>query len=183
MSKKIILSGLLGGLTLIIWMVVISGIFGFRSMIDMKQIPDDRQVYELLKSHITEPGRYLCNPELTSERIYPEGKPVFSILYSGLGHEAAGEEALFGLLFAFCSTIIGAYLLSLTSDKIISSYPRKVLFFTIIGLLIAIFSDFNNYGIDGYPFGDALLLGINDLFAWTVVGLVVAWYFKPQAAN
>lgn len=183
MFNKIIISGFMGGVVLIIWMVVVSGIFGFRSMIDMKQIQDERQVYELLKSHITEPGRYLCNPELTSERIYPEGKPVFSILYSGLGHESAGEEALFGILFAFCSTIIGSYLLSLTSNKIISSYPRKVFFFVIIGLIIAIFSDFNNYGIGRYPFGDVLLLGLNDIFAWTAVGLVIAWRFKPEAAN
>lgn len=35
MSKKIILSGLLGGLTLIIWMVVISGIFGFKRKVSI----------------------------------------------------------------------------------------------------------------------------------------------------
>jgi len=34
----------------------------------MKTIPAEREVYELLKEKIEEPGRYVFNPELTYER-------------------------------------------------------------------------------------------------------------------
>lgn len=179
MLKKVIIAGLLGGLTLLIWVFLINGIFGFRARIDMKSIANERQVYELLKANIVKPGRYICNPELTSSNNSTENEPVYSILYGGMGHEAAGNQSIFEVILAFLATFISAWLLSMTSMKILSSYLRKVFFFTIIGLLMALFGDFNNYGIGNYPLSDALLLGIHNIVAWTIVGLVIAWKVKP----
>src|SRR4030042_2036396 len=107
--KKVIIAGLLGGLVLIIWSFVVNGIFGFKSRIEMKQIPNERQVYEILKQNIVEPGRYICNPELTLNEFFPDEEPVFSILYGGVGHEAAGEQSLIGLLLFFIAPMIGAW--------------------------------------------------------------------------
>lgn len=171
--KKIIIAGILGGLALIIWAVLSNGILGFKSRIDMKQISNEHQVYELLKKNIVKPGRYICNPELNSESRFPENEPVYSILYGGMGHESAGSHALLELVLAFIVSTIGAYLLSLSSEKIISSYPRKVFFFIMIGLVVAIYSDLNKFGIGGYPLKDALILALQTLIAWTIVGLVV----------
>jgi hypothetical protein len=180
MFKKVIIAGLLGGLTLMIWTLLINGIFGFRNRIDMKQVPNERQVYEILKQNIVDPGRYLCNPELTSTNTFPENEPVFSILYGGVGHEAAGVKSmLVDLLIAFFSTTIGAWLLSLTSNKILSSYPRKIFFFTIIGVLIAFYIDLNNFGIGNYPFKDALTLALQNIIVWTIVGLVISVIIRP----
>lgn len=183
MLKKVIIAGLLGGLTLIIFVFFVNGIFGFRSRMDMKNIPNQSQVYELLKQNIVEPGRYISNPELNASGTFPENEPVFSIIYGGMGHEAAGAQSLFKLLFAFIVTTIGAWLLSLTSEKIISSYPRKVFFFTLIGLIIAIYNDLNNYGIGNYPFSDALILALYNIIMWTIVGLVVAWRIVPVSQS
>ena len=90
MARKIIVPGLFGGLTLIVLTLVVDGILGLNSRIKMKLIPDESRVYEVLKENIIEPGRYICNPELSSSFEFPEGEPVFSILYGGMGHEAAG---------------------------------------------------------------------------------------------
>jgi hypothetical protein len=90
MTKKVIITGLLSGLLLAVSSFLINGIFGFKSDLDMNQIPQEKEVYAVLKKYIVEPGRYICNPELTSDYIFPENEPVFSILYSGMGHEAAG---------------------------------------------------------------------------------------------
>jgi hypothetical protein len=180
MLKKVIVSGLLGGVVLIVWGFVVNGIFGFNSGMNMKQIPDERQVYEILKEGIVEPGRYICNPELTSSGTFPGEEPVFSIHYSGMGHEAAGGKALVGLAVFFLAPTIGAWMLSVTSGRIISSYPRKVLFFAVIGLLFAVFDDLMNFGIDGYPLNDALILAVHDVVVWTLVGLVVSWRIKPE---
>ena len=62
----------------------------------------------------------------------------------------------------------------------IASYPRKVLFFTAIGLLLAVYGDLMSFGIDGYPLSDALMLAAYDIMAWTLVGLVVAWRMQPE---
>ena len=182
MPKKVITAGLMGGVVLIVWMFVVNGLFGFKAGIDMKQMAAERQVYAMLKEQIVEPGRYVCNPELTAERRFPEGEPVFSVLHGGVGHEAAGVSALIGLAVFLLAPIIGAWLLSHASERVLSSYARKVLFFTAIGLLLAIFTDLQRFGIGGYPLSDAVLLGASNIVMWTLVGLVVAWRMKPMRA-
>ena len=181
MLKKVISAGVLGGLVVIVWTFLVNGLFGFQARIDMKRIPGEREVYEMLKAHIVDPGRYSINPGLTSDGRFPGGEPVFSVLYGGVGHEAAGRLMLLGLVVAFIASILGAWMLSQMSARILSSYPRKVLFFVGLGLLFAVFIDLTNFGIGSYPAKDALLLALNHIIVWTLAGLAVAWRIKPAA--
>ena len=89
---------------------------------------------------------------------------------------------LLGFFSFLVAPVIAAWLLSLTSVRIISSYPRKVLFFTAIGLLFAVFGDLSNFGIGDYPLKETLILAVRNILSWTVVGLVVAWRMRPGAA-
>jgi hypothetical protein len=180
MAKKVIVAGILGGVVLMVWTLVVNGILGFQARIDMKQIAAERVVYETLKEHIVEPGRYVCNPELTLEGRFPDGEPVYSILYGGVGHESAGASMLVGLVVFLLAPLIGAWMLSQTSERMMSSFPRKVLFFAAIGLLFALFSDLMEFGIGSYPVQDAVLLGINHVVVWTLVGFVAAWRVKTE---
>ena len=183
MTKKVIGAGMLGAVVLIAWTFVVNVGFGFQARIDMNTIAAERHVYEVLKENIVDPGRYIFNPEVTPEWRFPDGEPVFSVLYGGSGHEAAGGLLLVELATAFLAAIIGAWMLSQASDRVLCSYPRKVLFFTTIGLLIATFCDLNNFGIGRYPAGDAIAFAMNHIAAWTLVGLVVAWRMKPQQTD
>jgi hypothetical protein len=183
MPKKVLGAGLLGGVVLTVWMLVVDGLFGFQARIDMKQMRAERQVYETLREYIVEPGRYICNPALTSEGRFPPGEPVFGVVYGGVGHEAAGRQMLAGTVLFFLAPIVGAWMLSQTSARVVSSYPRKVLFFVAIGLLFALFADLRNFGIGSYPAKDAILLAINHVIVWTLAGLVVAWRVKPEHAD
>ena len=180
MVRKVIFSGLSGSLVLIILTFVINGLFGFRARIDMKKIPNESQVYQVLKENIVEPGRYICNPEGSPSSGFPEGEPAFSVLYGGVGHEAAGKMMLFGLVVFILAPVIAAWMLSAASDRILSSYPRKVLFFTGIGLLFAVFGDLSEFGIGSYPLRDALILAAHNILIWTVIGLAIAWRIKPE---
>ena len=180
MLKKVIVSGLLGGIVLVVWTFAANGILGFRNDVDGRPIPDERQVYECLKGNIVEPGRYSCNPELASSGMFPGEEPVFGITYSGMGHASAGRLMLVQLGLFFLAPLIGAWMLSRTSERVLASYPRKMLFFVAIGLLFAVFGMLTRYGIDSYPLTDALMLAAYDLIAWTLVGLVVAWRIQPQ---
>ena len=180
MLKKVIIAGLGGGLTLIIWAILINGFFGFRYRIDMKKVPNEAQVYQILKENITEPGRYLCNPELTESNTFLENQPVFSILYGGMGHEAAGPlSVILDFIYAFVIATLCAFLLSLSSDKITSNYLRKVFFVFILGLLFAFFSDIKKYGIGNYPLSDTLIITFHNIILWTVLGLVIGLFIKP----
>ena len=180
--RRVVVPGLLGGIVLIVWTFVVSGLLGFRSNIDMNRVPNERVVFEVLKEHVVEPGRYVCNPEVKSAG-FPAGEPVYSILYSGMGHEAAGRQLLVGFVIFLVAPILGTWMLSQGSERFLSSYPRKVLFFTVIGLLFAVFGDLANYGIGGYPLRSALLLAVHSVAQWTVIGLVVAWRIRPLSAD
>jgi hypothetical protein len=180
MIKRVLLCGLLGGFVLFAWAVISNGIFGLRTRIEMKRIPAERQVYEVLKGSITDPGRYVCNPQITSSEVFPGGEPVFSIQYSGFGHEAAGRVFVVQLLIAVVAPMIAAGMLSVASARILSRYSWKVLFFATLGLLIAVFSDLMKFDIGAYPLNHALLLAANDIISWVLVGLAVAWLIKPE---
>ena len=179
MFKKVIGSGLLGFLVLFAWGFIVNGVLGFNSRINMKQIPNEGQVYKVLKESIVEPGRYILNPDLTPSGMFPDGEPVYSVHYSGIGHESAGKMMLFQFALLLLSSMIAVCMLSQTSQRVLISYPRKVLFFVAIGLLFAVFGDLMNFGIDKYSLTDALLIAANDILAWTLVGLVVAKSFRP----
>jgi hypothetical protein len=178
MLKKVAVAGLLGGVVLMVWTFLVNGILGFNARINMKQIPNERRVYDVLKEEIVEPGRYTCNPELGAEG-FPADEPAFSILYGGMGHGAAGKMMLIQLPLFFLAPMIGAWLLSFASREVLSSYGRKVLFFSLIGLLFAVFGDLTRSGIGGYPLQSALILAAHSVIVWTVVGLAVAWRMKP----
>jgi hypothetical protein len=181
MFRRVILPGLVGGLVLIIWTFLVNGIFGFKSGIDMKQIPDERVVYEVLKEHVTEPGRYTCNPEVIPERGFPGNEPVFSVLYGGVGHEAAGRLMLVHLPLFFIAPIIVAWMLSVTSRRVLSRYVRKVMFVAAVGLFLAVFVRLSDFGIGTYPAKDALVLALHDLVLWMVVGTVMGGMIRPRS--
>jgi hypothetical protein len=182
MFRKVIVAGLLGGLVLFGWTFVINGLFGFRNSLDMNQIPAEREVYEILRESIVKPGRYVCNPELTSLGTFPDGEPVFSIHFSGMGHESAGRLMVFQLALFFVAPTIGAWTLSVSSARILASYHRRVLFFAAVGLLLATYGVLQNFGIDGYSLGDTLMLAGRDVISWTLVGLAVAWGIQPESS-
>lgn len=179
MFRRVILPGLVGGLVLMVWTVLVNGIFGFNSMMNMKRIPDERIVYEVLKEHITEPGRYVCNPEVVPERGFPENEPVYSVLYGGVGHGAAGGLMLLRLPIFFIAPIIVAWMLSVTSGHILSSYAKKVLFVVAVGLFLSLYVRLSDYGIGSYPASDALILALHDLVLWAVIGSVMGKMVQP----
>jgi hypothetical protein len=183
MVKRVMVAGLLGGIVLIVWTLVINGVLGLQARIDMNELPAERQVYDLLNEQIAEPGRYICNPQFTEERRFPEDEPVYSILCSGVGHESAGKLMLLGLAIFLATPTIAAALLAQSSPRVLASYPRKVLFFVSLGVLLALAGKVSDFGIGGYPLTEALLLALAQLVAWTVAGLVVAWIIKPPGTD
>jgi len=180
MWRKVVLAGVLGGGVMIVWAFVVNGIFWFNKSIAMKEIPDERAVYEVLKKNVVAPGRYVCNPAVVPSGMFPMNEPVFGITYSGTGHETAGREENTHFAIAFLATMIAAWMLSVTSERILCSYFRRVLFFVVIGLLFAVFSDLPKSGIGAYPMHDALLWAAYDVATWMAVGLVVASVIKPE---
>jgi hypothetical protein len=180
MMKKVFVSGLAGAVVLLVWTFVLNGILGFNARLSMKEVPNEREVYNMLKATITEPGRYLCNPALTSDGRFPENEPVFGIEDSGVGHEAAGLGAILGLLQFLIVPLIGAWMLSKTSERFGSRFVNRVWLFVVIGFLVAITGDLSSFGIGGTPLTVALIFAARTIVTWTILGLVIAALMRPR---
>ena len=178
--KNVLISGLLGALVLIGWLVVVDGILGFKRGLEMDQLSNERQVYEYLSNNVTEPGRYVVNPEVTPDQAFPGDDPIFAIHYTGLGHDDAGQEMLVGLVVILLVPVLGAWLLRNASRRVLCRYGSRVLFFAIIGIVVALFGVVNRFGLASYTFGDAVILGVHDFTAFALAGLVVAWKVTPD---
>jgi hypothetical protein len=177
--KRVILAGLLGGVVLVVWFVIVDGFVGFKRGIEMNQLADERAVYAFLVEHVPEPGRYVCNPEISPDRGFPGDDPVFAVQYSGLGHADAGQEMLVGLVVMLLTPVVGAWLLSNASSRILSRYGSRLLFFSAIGVVFTLFGVMARFGLARYPLGDAVVLSVHDLLAWVVAGLVIARFVRP----
>jgi hypothetical protein len=170
----------LGAVVLVVWTFLVNGVFGVGNGIERRLITAERNVHETLSASLVEPGRYIANPELTASGTFPEGEPVFSICYIGMGHESAGKVMLVQLAMFVIAPMIGAWMLSVSSPSILLSYRRRVLLFAAVGLLVAFYGGITNFGIDSYPPKDALALALLDVITWNLVGLVVAWRMRPE---
>lgn len=183
MTKRILIAGFLGGIAMMAWAFVVNGILGFQSKMDMKQLKDEQAVYAILKEQVPGPGRYACNPAPVEGHGFPLDEPAYSILYGGVGHEAAGNMLLLHLALALCLAMVGAGLLSRMSEGMLAGYWKRVLVFTCIGLVVALQGNVWRSGIGDYPITDAVFMGLNTLAMWTFMGLVVASIVKPVSGG
>lgn len=177
--KRVILAGLLGGVVLVVWFVIVAGLMGFKRGIEMSELADERAVYAFLVEHVPEPGRYVVNPEISPGEGFPGDEPVFAVQYSGLGHADAGQEILVGLVVMLLAPVLGAWLLSNASSSVLSGYGSRLFFFSAIGIVFTLFGVMARFGLAGYPLGNAVALSIHDLAAWVVAGLAVARFVRP----
>ena len=182
MWRRVIFPGLSGGLAMIVFAFVVNGILGFRSSIDMKTTPDERVIHEALKERVTEPGRYVVNPAPTGEGRFPEGEPVYTILYGGVGHEAAGGMMLRQMAVTLFLPILAVWMLSRSGGRVRGSYSRRLGFFVSVGLIVGLSGHLMDAGIGGYPVSDAILLTLHDIVLWTVAGLVMARAMASEPA-
>ena len=181
--KRVILAGLLGGVVLAVWFVIVDGVLGFKRGIEMKELADERSVYGFLVGHVPEPGRYVVNPEISPDRGFPGNDPVFAVQYSGLGHADAGQEILVGLVVMLLAPVLGAWIVSNASSPVLSGYGSRLVFFSVIGLVFSLFGVIERFGLARYSLGNAVALSVHDLVAWVLAGLVIAWLVRPTARD
>jgi hypothetical protein len=180
MIKKTISTVLTGCFTLMFWAGLINGIQGFRCLTDVKKAPEITLADHSVKEHFVEPGRYLCIMPFKVENIYPEGMPVLSDIYNGMGSKAMVPlPVIIHFLFAIISVLICALLLSPVSDKIFSGYPRKILFVFLIGLLFTALSNSEKYGIGPYQSEDTLIFILHNIVMWMLIGLMIVLSINP----
>jgi hypothetical protein len=182
MPKRVLACGLSGGFVLIAWTALLNVGFGFSQSVQMKRVANEAEVYVVLKESVTQPGAYVLNPAPEAGRGFPRGEPVFGLQYSGIGHEAAGAMLLLELAVGLAAALAVAALLSMAAPSVLCRYVQKVVFVSLIGVVIAVFSGLQRFGIGGYPLDSALAIAARDLAGWLLAGLVMGWLMKPVAS-
>jgi len=165
------------------WTIVTNVGFGFTVRTQMGRLPNEREVYEVLRTGITAPGVYVANPALDDQGQFPAGEPVFGIRYAGFGHEGAGRTSLVGLALWFASAWLAACLLALASPRVLRRYWGRVGFVALAGVLLAVSGELVQYGIAGYSAGLALVIGANRLGAWLLAALIMGWAFGSPVSR
>lgn len=172
--KKVVFAGLLGGLVMAASLVVVDGLLGVRQRFDMNALGNERVVYGFLAEHVTEPGRYVLNPQVVPGQGFPGDEPIFAVHYTGLGHADAGREMLTGLLLMLLACGTGAWLVAHASTGIRARYASRLGYFGLIGLVTAMMGTGVRFGLAAYALEPALALAAHDLVIWVLAGLVVA---------
>jgi hypothetical protein len=180
MKRTILFPAAAGAVALIVWTFLLNVLFGLEARFAMKPVPHEREVYDVLKSAVTEPGRYLCNPALTADGTFPDGEPVFGINHSGVGHESALVGEVVGILEFLIIPLIGAWLMSITSGQFRGRFVNRMGFFLIIGVVVAIAGDLHGFGIGGSPVSLALIFAARTTVTWMVLGLAIAATTRPD---
>jgi hypothetical protein len=180
--RRIILSGLLGGVVLSAWGILGRGFLPFYHDAAWREIPNESLVFEAVTEQIRETGSYIYPYDVPADSAFHarfEEGPAFQILFRGesLEETELRDLALFalGLLFV---PIIPAWVLSVTSHRRAAHYGQRVLFVALFGLLVALFHDLPAPGVHA-PLDLRVALALDSIVGWTLVGMVLAWRIKP----
>lgn len=182
MKGRVLGAGLLGAVVMFLAAFVVNGMFGFTARLELRPVPNEAAVYALLKETVVEPGGYMVNPAVVPGQGFPPNEPVFGLHYAGFGHGAAGRLELLRLVTVLLATTLAAWIASLASPRVLSSYWRRFGFFVLMGLWLVVFSGVSRYGIGQHPLGPAVALGLFDLGLWVLAGAVMAWRLRPAPA-
>ena len=183
MTKKIILSGIGGGFVIFIWLIISQALLPFRSGMLLNTVNNQKSLHDALKNHITEPGIYTCPymPPWEAEE-FPDylNEPIYQVIYKGETHSTVSGLFGFPLLMLFAAPIIAAWMLSVTTEKILAKYSRRVLFITVLGIFLALFGDLFQLNNTFATTEFTVFSAVNDIITWFLAGLVIAWKIKPE---
>jgi hypothetical protein len=175
----VLAAGVLGAVVMSVAAFVVNGIFGFYARLELRPPPNEAGVYAVLKESLVEAGGYVVNPPAVPGQGFPANEPVFRVRYAGIGHEAAGRVQLLRLAVVLVATTLAAWIASMASPRVLSSYGRRFGFFVLMGLWLAVFSDLPQHDIGGHPWSSAVALAAYDVGLWALAGAVMAWWLRP----
>lgn len=186
MSKKILISGLLGGVVIFIWgfvshMVLPLGTAG------MKVLPNEDMMIAAMRDNIKETAVYLFpghNPNSTMDEQMQkrEQGPAGFLVYHPNGLPGLGLKLLLTELFTnIISALIAAFLLSKALGSL-TSFSSRALFVFVIGFVPFFAIDVSYWNWYGFPTAFSLASLVDQAVGFGLAGLVMAKMMKASAA-
>jgi len=181
MNKKIITTGLLGGLIIFVWMIIFQTFFPFYQM-TVNKISDDNanvQLLEFINENITESGVYYPDHKFTKEAQ----NPAFDYIQLIVEKQQAEYEIIRILLLIIvwiCAVMVIAWMLPKFPAEKIKHYKQRLLYVVFFGVFLALFSDVMNWCMHQYPLDHSMVAAVRTITSWVIAGTFIAWRTKPE---
>ena len=194
MAKRVVIGGILGGLTMFVWLFVAHDLLPLGEL-GVQEIANDGPVLTAMQSAIPQAGLYLFpgmglgpNPTMQQRNA---AMPVYIKKYEQSPHgilvyhppsgafnfgAALAKEGAINLLEAF----LAAWLLSLMAAG--KAYSARVGFVVILGVLAAVTTNLEYWNWYGFPGNYVAGYMVTQIIGFTLVGLVVAAFVKSEVA-
>ena len=181
--KRVIVSGILGGIALFVWgvlshMVLPGGYVGIQAL------PNEQAVLSVVQTSIHEPGLYVFPGSAAMNEIQKKAAsgPIHGMLvfHSGVGGLTAGR-LVNGFILNLVQGWLAALLLSWAWAAVARSYTSRVAFVTLVGIFGLLTMNIEYWNWMGFPADYTLAHIVNRSIGFLVVGLVVAGVLKKQA--
>lgn len=189
MTKRILLAGVLGGLTIFLWSAVSHIKLGLGSA-GMKGIPNEAAVLAVMKENIKEPALYffpwMDESQLKTDADWEVFKqkviagPTGLMIYHPTGEDPLSPKQLLTELGAdIVFSLILALVLSLAAGSLPSYLARAgvVALLGLVGWLDIHISFWNWYG---FPTSYTLAALVDMVVGYALAGLVMAWFIKKE---
>jgi hypothetical protein len=184
MHRRVIASGLLGGVVLLVWTAVWFGLVPFHHDATAREIPDEDVVFDVISERIGETGIYSYPYDVPADSAFHErfeAGPILQILFQKEGGAAPSETVRFlSVVLAYLLVpIIPAWALSVASHERTGRYIQRVWLVMLFGIFVAVFRDLTPTGIM-VPSEFSLVVAVHSVVGWGLVGIILAWRISPE---
>jgi hypothetical protein len=194
MAKRVVMAGILGGLTMFIWLFVAHEFLQLGE-IGVREIPNESRVLDPMQAAISEPGLYIfpgfgLGPKPTPAQRN-EAMPAYMKKYETSAHgiliyHPPSGPFNFGKLLAAEGTLnlfeglLAAWLLSWAAAG--RGYAARVGFVVAVGVVAAVSTNVEYW--NWYEFPNAYVAGyiVTQVVGYALVALVVARFVKDEVA-
>ena len=194
MAKRVVVAGILGGLTMFLWLFVAHEFLPLGEL-GVGEIPNEAPVLSAMQSAIPQAGVYIypglgLGPKPTAEqrnaampawmKKYEQSPHGFLIYHPPSGSFSFGtllaREGALNLL----EGLLAAWLLSLAAAG--KAYSQRAGFMVIVGVLAAVTTNVEYWNWYGFPGNYVAGYMVTQIIGFTLVGLVAAAFVKSEVA-
>ncbi|HKW35376.1 MAG TPA: hypothetical protein VJN92_20355 [Candidatus Acidoferrum sp.] len=194
MAKRVLIAGILGGLTMFVWLFVAHDFLPLGEL-GVQEIPNEGPVLSAMQSSIPQAGLYLfpgmglgANPTMAQRNAAmpaymkkyeqsPHGILVYHPASGAFNFGAAlAKEGAINLL----EGLLAAWLLSLAAAG--KAYSARAGFVVILGVLASVTTNLEYWNWYNFPGNYVAGYMVTQITGFTLVGLVVAAIVKRETA-
>ena len=194
MGKRVVIGGILGGLTMFVWLFVAHEFLPLGEL-GVREIPNEAPVLSAMQSSIPQAGLYLFpgmglgpNPTMQQRNAAMpaymkkyEQSPHGILVY----HPASGAFSFGGALahegaINLLEGLLAAWLLSLAAAG--KAYSARAGFVVVLGVLASVTTNLEYWNWYDFPGNYVAGYMVTQIIGFTLVGLVVAAFVKSEVA-